>query len=64
MGYGKTIRVSDTIINGQTLCTVAGAVIRRSTTGYPETEFDGTLVATITANGSIYDTNGNRIAEK
>ena len=48
---------ADTIINGQTLCTVAGAVIRRSTTGYPETEFDGTLVATVTANGSIYDTN-------
>ena len=48
---------ADTIINSQTLCTVAGAVIRKSTTGYPETEFDGTLVATVTANGSIYDTN-------
>ena len=48
---------ADTIINGQTLCTVSGAVIRRSTTGYPETEFDGTLFATITTSGSIYDTN-------
>lgn len=48
---------ADTIINGQTLCTVAGAVVRRSTTGYPTTEFDGTLVATVTASGSIYDTN-------
>ena len=47
----------DTIINGQTLCTVAGAVIRRSTIGYPVTEFDGDLVATVTTNGTIYDTN-------
>ena len=48
---------TDTIVNSQTLCTVAGAVIRRSTTGYPATEFDGDLVATVTANGTIYDTN-------
>ena len=48
---------ANTIIDGQTLCTVAGAVIRRSTTGYPTTEFDGDLVATVTANGTIYDTN-------
>ena len=47
---------TDTVINSQTLCTVAGAVIRRSTTGYPATEFDGDLVATITVNGIIYDT--------
>ena len=48
---------ADTIINGQTLCTVAGAVIRRRTTGYPATEFDGDLVTTVTANGVTYDTN-------
>lgn len=39
---------SDTVINGQTLCTVAGAVIRRRRDRYPKDEFDGDLVATIT----------------
>lgn len=34
---------------------VAGAVIRKSTTGYPLTETDGTLVADITADGSCTD---------
>lgn len=46
-----TMRVqipSDTVINGQTLCTVAGAVIRRRRDRYPKDEFDGELVATIT----------------
>lgn len=46
----------DTIIDGQTLCTVAGAVIRKNTTGYPKDEFDGTLVATITSSGTVIDT--------
>ena len=32
---------NDTIVDGQLLCTVAGAVIRKSRNGYPETEFDG-----------------------
>lgn len=36
---------SDTVINEQTLCSVAGAVIRRKTTDYPLDEFDGDLVA-------------------
>lgn len=45
----------DTVIEGQTLCTVAGAVIRRSTTDYPKDEFSGDLVADITANGNIVD---------
>lgn len=31
----------DTIIDGQTLCSVEGAVIRYDTTGYPVNEFDG-----------------------
>ncbi len=39
---------SDTVINGQTLCTVAGAIIRRRRDRYPKDEFDGDLVATIT----------------
>ena len=39
---------SDTVINGQTLCTVAGAVIRRRRDRYPKDEFDGELVTTIT----------------
>lgn len=48
---------SDTVINGQTICTVAGAVIRKSTEGYPETEFDGELVADVKENGEYTDTN-------
>lgn len=47
----------DTVINNQTLCTVAGAVIRRSLTNYPKDEFDGDLVATINGSVSITDTN-------
>lgn len=35
---------TDTVIDGQTLCTVAGVVIRRKTDGYPLDEFDGDLV--------------------
>lgn len=47
---------NDTVINNQTLCTVAGAVIRRKETGYPTDEFDGTLVADITSSRTIIDT--------
>lgn len=36
---------------------VAGAVIRRSTTGYPISETDGELFKDITANGTYTDTN-------
>lgn len=58
---GKTqIRISaklpeETTINGQTLCTVAGAIIRKSTVGYPEDEFSGIKVADIIENGDIID---------
>jgi hypothetical protein len=38
---------NDTVIDGQTLCSVAGAVIRRKTNDYPKDEFDGDLVADI-----------------
>ena len=42
----------DTTVEGQQLCTVAGAVIRRGTTGFPADEFDGTLIADIPADGT------------
>ena len=38
---------NDTVIDGQTLCTVAGVVIRKKSTGYPLDEFDGELVADV-----------------
>lgn len=46
---------AETIIDGQVICTVAGAVIRKSTEGYPVTEFDGELLADVTASGTICD---------
>lgn len=49
----------DTIIDGQTLCTVAGAVIRRKTNGYPKDEFDGILVKTIYESGNFMDIEAN-----
>lgn len=45
----------DTIVEGQTLCSVAGAVIRRKTTGYPSDEFDGELVADIPRSRNFED---------
>ena len=48
----------ETTIEGQTLCSVAGAVIRRKTGGYPTDEFDGTLVTTLTESGTYYDEDG------
>ena len=47
---------NDTVIDGQTLCTVAGAVIRRRSNDYPKDEFDGDLVATITSSTVFSDT--------
>lgn len=44
-----------TIINGQVVCTVAGAVIRKSTVGYPKDEFDGEFLADIASDQVIYD---------
>lgn len=46
---------NDTVIEGQTLCTVAGAIIRRKTDGYPVNEFDGTLIADIKESREILD---------
>lgn len=45
----------ETTINGQTLCTIAGAVIRKKEGSYPKDEFDGTLLATLTEDGSVND---------
>jgi hypothetical protein len=39
---------SDTIIDGQTLCSVAGVTVRRRTDNYPIDEFDGEEVCTYT----------------
>ncbi|MEG1525841.1 MAG: hypothetical protein RR475_12615, partial [Clostridia bacterium] len=50
---------NDTVINGQTLCTVAGAAIRRKLTNYPMDEFDGDVVANIKTSSTIYDANIN-----
>lgn len=46
---------ADTVINGQTLCSVAGAVIRKKVGAYPQDEFDGTLVKNISADETFYD---------
>lgn len=46
----------ETVIEGQTLCTVAGAVIRKKAGSYPKDEFDGELLANITEDGEILDT--------
>lgn len=46
---------ADTTINGQTLCSVAGAVIRKKVGAYPKDEFDGTLVKNISADETFYD---------
>lgn len=50
---------SDTVVNNQTLCSIAGAVIRRKTTDYPTDEFDGDLVANITGSVSMTDTSAS-----
>lgn len=46
---------NDTVVNEQTLCTVAGAVIRRKTTDFPKDEFDGDLVADIETSTTLVD---------
>lgn len=42
----------DTVIDGQTLCTVAGCIIRRSTSQYPEDEFSGDFISDFKLNNS------------
>ena len=53
---------NDTIVNGHTLCTVAGAVIRRRSDDYPTDEFDGDLVADITTSGTFADYTADSMA--
>lgn len=51
--YGSTEYIlhaelpTDTVIDGQTICSVAGAVIRMKKDGYPKDEFDGVEACTI-----------------
>lgn len=47
----------DTVIDGQMICSVGGAIIRRSENGYPKDEFDGILIEDVTSNGELLDTN-------
>lgn len=42
----KATPPSDTVVDGQTLCTVGGVVIRRRSDRFPENEFDGDEVIT------------------
>lgn len=54
------VSASDTVkveITAKLPSSVAGAVIRRSTTGYPTSETEGELFKNITANGTYTDTN-------
>lgn len=46
----------ETIIDGQTICTVAGAVVRKKAGSYPKDEFDGILLGTLTEDGELLDT--------
>lgn len=61
--YGDTNKISvnailpsDTIVDGQVLCTVGGAIIRRKMTGYPVDEFDGDFVIDLKGSGRFIDT--------
>lgn len=53
----SAILPANTTIGDQTLCTVAGAVIRRKAGSAPANEFDGDLVANITTSGEVTDPN-------
>ena len=46
----------NTVIDGQQLCTVQGAIIRRKPTDYPKDEFDGDLVCDVTESTIFVDT--------
>lgn len=46
----------DTIVDGQMLCTVGGAVIRKRLDNFPEDEFDGEELIDIKESTVIYDT--------
>lgn len=46
---------ADTVIDGQTLCTVKGASIRRKVSEYPRDEFDGEEIANIVSDLTFID---------
>ena len=49
--------LSDLVVDGKKICTVAGIVVRRKTTGYPKNENDGTLIVNSTdLQGTYTDT--------
>lgn len=57
--YNGHVRITarlpvNSLVNGQLVCSVAGAIIRRSETDYPRNEFDGDFVADITGGSSTY----------
>lgn len=43
-----------TVVDNQTLCSIAGVVIRKSTDGYPKDEFSGIEVANVLFDGVTY----------
>ena len=47
---------NDTVVDGQMLCAVGGAVIRRKLTGYPVDEFDGEELINISDSIEFFDT--------
>lgn len=48
----------DTVIDGMTLCTFAGVLIRRKLGGYPTSIYDGDLVVNATGYSGSYDDTG------
>jgi hypothetical protein len=57
IGGKPQVELTATLPANTTDCMIAGAVIRRSMTGYPVNESDGEQVATITSSGTYYDSN-------
>lgn len=55
-GVINMVLPDDTVVDGQTLCTVAGVVIRASLDHYPTNEFDGDLLTDIKAVGGSHKT--------
>lgn len=45
----------NTVVDAQTLCSIAGVVVRKNTDDYPKDEFSGVEVANIVFDGNQYD---------
>ena len=52
----KAIPPTDTVVDGQTLCDVAGTIIRRKNNDFPKDEFDGEFVVDIKNEVDFLDT--------